>query len=135
MPLQDVLLALPPGSIHPAVAALVEGLDVDHLSTITVQDIEDEIEVLYHFWAGQGLTLRTVLAREEARLPTIDAQQADGLSESTSETVRVEECDDAIALVLEGQTLPDISHLIVLAYVAIQAKHDIQCRTDVSAGT
>ena len=71
-------IVLPPDCIHPAVRLLVEQFDLYHLSTITGQDTGDKIELLYHFWDGQGLTLCTSLSREDARIDTLlsDLQNA-----------------------------------------------------------
>jgi NADH-quinone oxidoreductase subunit D len=64
-------IVLPPDCIHLAVRLLVEQFDLRHLSTITGQDTGSEIELLYHFWDGQGLTLRTLLPGEEPHIATV----------------------------------------------------------------
>jgi Ni,Fe-hydrogenase III large subunit/Ni,Fe-hydrogenase III component G len=69
--LGETFVALPSQCIHQAVSLLVEQFDMRHLSTITAQDLEDGIELLYHFWAGEGLTLRTTLPRSEPCVATI----------------------------------------------------------------
>ncbi len=70
-PIDEHFVVLPRACIHQAVSALVGEGDVIHLSTITGQDLDGEIELLYHFWSGSGLTLRTALPRTEARIATI----------------------------------------------------------------
>ena len=50
---------------------LVERFDLRHLSTITGQDTASEIELLYHFWDRQGLTLRTLLPGQEPHIATV----------------------------------------------------------------
>jgi NADH:ubiquinone oxidoreductase subunit C len=70
-PIDDVLVRLPAAQVHLAVKILVEWYDVLHLSTLTGQDTEDEIELQYHFWDGRGLTLCTSLPRENARIATV----------------------------------------------------------------
>jgi NADH-quinone oxidoreductase subunit C len=50
---------------------LIERFDLRHLSTITGQDSGHEIELLYHFWSGQGLTLRVALAREGSTVASV----------------------------------------------------------------
>ena len=50
---------------------LVESFDLRHLSTITGQDTGSEIELLYHFWDGEGLTFRTSLPREDPHIVTL----------------------------------------------------------------
>ncbi len=71
VPLDDVFVTLPPHCIRPAVQVLVEQFDLRHLSTVTAQDTGDEIELLYHFWDGQGLTLRTALPHQDAHIATL----------------------------------------------------------------
>jgi NADH:ubiquinone oxidoreductase subunit C len=71
VPIADTFVALPPDCIHAAVALLVERFDVSHLSAITGQDIGNEIELLYHFWDGEGLTLRTSLPRGSPHIATL----------------------------------------------------------------
>lgn len=70
-PVDEQFCVLPPSCIHQAVELLVERLGVRHLSTITGHDLDDQIALLYHFWDGGGLTLRTDLPHTEARLPTV----------------------------------------------------------------
>ena len=71
VPIDETFVTLSPGCIHPAVELLVEHFGLSHLSTITGQDVGSAIEVLYHFWDGQGLTLRTSLPRKEPHIPTL----------------------------------------------------------------
>lgn len=71
VPMDETFVELPPDCIHPAVRLLVERFDLRHLSTITGQDTGSEIELLYHLWDGQGLTLRTSLLREEPHIATL----------------------------------------------------------------
>ena len=70
-PMDETLVTLPPDCVHPAVGLLVERFDLRHLSTITGEDAGGEIALLYHFWDGRGLTLRTSLPREDARIVTV----------------------------------------------------------------
>jgi len=71
VPIADTFVALPPDCVHAAVALLMEHFDVSHLSTITGQDTGSEIELLYHFWDGKGLTLRTSLPRGSPHIATL----------------------------------------------------------------
>jgi len=71
VPLDEAFVALPADCILAAVKLLIERFDIYHLSTITGQDTGREIELLYHFWAGGGLTLRISLPREGARLASV----------------------------------------------------------------
>jgi len=71
VPMDETFVELPPDCIYPAVKLLVERFDLRHLSAITGQDTGREIELLYHFWDGQGLTLRTSLPREEPHIATV----------------------------------------------------------------
>ena len=71
VPISETFVALPPACIPPAVRLLVEHFDLRHLSTITGQDTGSEIELLYHFWDGGGLTLRTSVPREAPHIATL----------------------------------------------------------------
>ena len=51
--------------------AVVKRFDLRHLSTITGQDTGSAIELLYHFWDDGGLTLRTLLPRDEPHITTL----------------------------------------------------------------
>jgi len=70
-PVDELFVTLSPVHLRQAVQVLIERFDVYHLSTITAQDLDGEIELLYHFWEGGGLTLRTSVPREEARIATL----------------------------------------------------------------
>ena len=70
-PIGETFVALPVDCIHLAAQVLVKRFDLRHLSTITGQDTGSEIELLYHFWDGAGLTLRTSLPREEPHIATL----------------------------------------------------------------
>lgn len=69
--MDETYLALPPQCVHPTVRLLGEQFDIRHLSMITAQQLGEEIELLYHFWAGAGLTLRTRLPVRDPCIPTI----------------------------------------------------------------
>ena len=71
VPIDETFVTLPPDCIHAAVQVLVERFDLRHLSAITGEDTGDEIVLLYHFWDGHGLTLRTLLPRQDARIATV----------------------------------------------------------------
>ena len=71
VPIDESFIALPPNCIHHATEVLVDRFDLRHLSTITGQDTGSAIELLYHFWDGGGLTLRTSLPRNEPHIATL----------------------------------------------------------------
>jgi NADH:ubiquinone oxidoreductase subunit C len=71
VPINESFIALPPNCIHHAMEVLVDRFDLRHLSTITGQDTGSAIELLYHFWDGGGLTLRTSLPRNEPHIATL----------------------------------------------------------------
>jgi NADH:ubiquinone oxidoreductase subunit C len=71
VPINETFVALPPACIYLAAQILVERFGLRHLSTITGQDTGNEIQLLYHFWDGRGLTLRTSLPREEPHIATL----------------------------------------------------------------
>ena len=71
VPIDETFVTLPPDCIHAAAQVLVKRFDLRHLSAITGEDTGDEIVLLYHFWDGHGLTLRTSLPRQDARIATL----------------------------------------------------------------
>ena len=70
-PVDELFVTLSPVHLRQAVEILTERFNLYHLSTITAQDVDGRIELLYHFWEGTGLTLRTSLPREDARIATL----------------------------------------------------------------
>ena len=70
-PFDETVVTLRPEHIHGAVRLLIERFKLRHLSTITGDDTGTEIVLLYHFWDVHGLTLRTMLPREQPRIPTL----------------------------------------------------------------
>ena len=71
VPIDESFIVLPPNCIHRATEVLVDRFNLSHLSTITGQDTGSAIELLYHFWDGSGLTLRTSLPREGPHIATL----------------------------------------------------------------
>ena len=71
MPIDETVIDLPAAAIHRCIEALIEQLGIHHLSTITGQDTGQAIELLYHFWHGRGITLRTVLNREAPHIDSV----------------------------------------------------------------
>jgi NADH:ubiquinone oxidoreductase subunit C len=71
IPIDDHVVTLPSHCLRRAVVLLLERLGMYHLSAITGQDLEGEIELLYHFWDGQGLTLRTSVSHDHAHIDTL----------------------------------------------------------------
>ena len=71
VPMDETIVTLTPENLRPAVQTLIERFGLRHLSTITGIDTGTKIELLYHFWDGQGLTLRTVLPRGGAHIVTL----------------------------------------------------------------
>ena len=71
IPTDEMIVSIPPRVAHSAVRLLTHTFDIKHLSAITGQETPDGVELLYHFWDGQGLTLRTAVPREAMRMPSI----------------------------------------------------------------
>jgi NADH:ubiquinone oxidoreductase subunit C len=71
IPIDETVVNLPADRLGPAVRTLRETFSLDHLSTITGQDTGEEIELLYHFWRGQGVTLRLRLPYTDLHLPSL----------------------------------------------------------------
>ncbi|MEA3375815.1 MAG: NADH-quinone oxidoreductase subunit C [Chloroflexota bacterium] len=71
MPVDETVIEIPAACLEEVVAVLSGTFSVHHLSTITGQDRGAELELLYHFWHGQGVTLQVVLPRDDARIRTL----------------------------------------------------------------
>ena len=71
VPIDETVVSLPPEHLRAAVQTLVDRLGITHLSTITGQGDSAQIELLYHFWEGQGLTLRVALDPAAPRAPSL----------------------------------------------------------------
>ena len=71
LPLDDRVIAFPPEHIAPAAHILVEQFHVTHLSALTADDTGAGIALLYHFWAGGGITLRTLLPYQHLQIATL----------------------------------------------------------------
>ncbi len=69
--LEETVIAFPPEHIAPAAHILVEQFHVTHLSTLTADDTGAGIVLLYHFWAGYGITLRTLLPYKHPHIATL----------------------------------------------------------------
>lgn len=71
IPLAETVIAVPPELLYDLVTMLVDEGEFDYLTTITGQDTGEEIRLLYHFWAGEGLTIQVDLPRQGARVESI----------------------------------------------------------------
>ena len=73
MPIDEMVIEVPPGCLEEVVAVLRKAFSVHHLSTITGQDRGAHLELLYHFWHERGITLRVTLPREDPSVNTLTA--------------------------------------------------------------
>lgn len=71
VPVDEVMITLPPAHLLTGVQVMVDMFEIQHLSAITGQEVDEGVELLYHFWSGQGLTLRTLLPPGDMEVPTI----------------------------------------------------------------
>lgn len=71
IPVEETVIKIPASCLHEVVAVLQSRFSVYHLSTITGQDRGTELELLYHFWHHQGITLQVALPREDPRVGTL----------------------------------------------------------------
>jgi len=67
----ELFADVPSARLLVAVRAILREGHLHHLSTISGLDSGQELEVLYHFWLGSGITLRVRCPRERAILPTL----------------------------------------------------------------
>ncbi|MFP4395262.1 MAG: NADH-quinone oxidoreductase subunit C [Anaerolineales bacterium] len=71
VPSDDFFVTIPADGLHPAVRLLLDEFDLYHLSTITGQAREENLELLYHFWDRRGVTLRILLPYDALAMPTL----------------------------------------------------------------
>ncbi|MGC9468102.1 MAG: NADH-quinone oxidoreductase subunit C [Anaerolineae bacterium] len=71
MPVDDTRITVPFQVLIPAVSLLVEDFGARHLTTITADKTDETLVLMYHFWEGEGLTLRSRLCPSERRVPTL----------------------------------------------------------------
>ncbi|MCD4674159.1 MAG: NADH-quinone oxidoreductase subunit C [Anaerolineaceae bacterium] len=71
LPLHETVVRIKPTTLRNLVAWLLEHSGFHHLSTITGLDNGQQIELFYHFWNGQGLSLHTELSYEFPFMDTI----------------------------------------------------------------
>jgi NADH:ubiquinone oxidoreductase subunit C len=71
MPVDETVIDTPAPCLEAVVAVLRNTFSVYHLSTITGQERGKELELLYHFWHGKGITLRIAVSREDPRVTTL----------------------------------------------------------------
>lgn len=60
--------------LHEIVACLQDHFGIYHLTTITAQiqkDQEEDIQLYYHFWDGEGLTLLINISTDSPTVPSI----------------------------------------------------------------
>ncbi len=71
MPVDETVVMVSIAGLREIIGHLVEVLNVPHLSTITGQEVDGGIELLYHFWHGSGLTLRVLLPLDALQIATV----------------------------------------------------------------
>ncbi|MDF1514364.1 MAG: NADH-quinone oxidoreductase subunit C [Anaerolineae bacterium] len=57
LPMDETFITIPPEYLKQVAGLLMERCDITHLSTITGLDNGTQMELLYHFWYGSGITL------------------------------------------------------------------------------
>lgn len=62
---------IPPTLVPDFIIELNTKAPIWHLTTITGQDTGEALEVLYHFWLGYGLTIRTSVTYDNPIIPSI----------------------------------------------------------------
>lgn len=68
---REWVASVSPEAVPDAVRALCSLPEWRHLSTITGQALGDAIELLYHCWLDQGVTLRVTLPLTLAEVPSL----------------------------------------------------------------
>ena len=72
----DETICIPVDQLHEVIDVLREHFGIYHLSAITAQQRQSqtgEIELIYHFWHGKGLSLLMRLPLDAPEVPTIIA--------------------------------------------------------------
>lgn len=67
-------IRIPVDQLHAVIGVLRDHFDFYHLSTITAQQREnqlDQIELIYHFWQGKGISLILTLPLDSPRVESI----------------------------------------------------------------
>jgi NADH-quinone oxidoreductase subunit C len=70
----DFGIGVSPQYVRPVIEALIHQFKIYHLSAITGQQWVKEpsqIELIYHFWNGKGLSIHTILKRDNPQIPSI----------------------------------------------------------------
>jgi len=73
LPEDETWVVIPFDKVFDFVKLIMEDDSTWHLSAITGQDTDGQIELLYHFWLGHGLTICTRLAYENPQIKSITA--------------------------------------------------------------
>ncbi|MFW6082791.1 MAG: NADH-quinone oxidoreductase subunit C [Chloroflexota bacterium] len=73
MPEHETVVDIPATCLPKVVAVLSDKFSVHHLSTITGQDRDGRVELLYHFWQAEEvmITLRFAVPRAGAQVKTL----------------------------------------------------------------
>lgn len=71
IPINELVITVPAHELRNTVEMLMNTFELHHLSTITGEDTEEGIVLLYHFWEGQGLSLRVMLPHSKAQVATL----------------------------------------------------------------
>ena len=71
IPLQETVIEIAPTDLREITTWLLENSNFYHLSTITGVDDGEQIELYYHYWDGEGLSLCIELPRENPSVDTI----------------------------------------------------------------
>lgn len=72
--INDATICIPAEQLHAVIGVLREQFGCYHLSTITAQQRESqpgEIELIYHFWQGKGVSLLMRLPLEYPKIESI----------------------------------------------------------------
>lgn len=71
IPEQETWILVPPENLYPLVKLIIEYYPPWHLTTITGQDTGKALEIMYHFWLGQGITFCIRLPYENPEMRSI----------------------------------------------------------------
>lgn len=72
--LNDATICIPSDQLRSVIDVLRDEFDYYHLTAITAQQREgqpDDIEILYHFWKGEGLSLLVTLPAKSRKITSI----------------------------------------------------------------
>jgi len=71
IPVNETVVSIEAKSLRQVAVCLLEQAGITHLSAITALETDEMVTLLYHFWHGQGLTLKVRLLDGSKAIPSV----------------------------------------------------------------